>query len=100
MFRILGSVKPFAAPCDRRQLMQVGAASLGLPQLLFHESLPAAETASESAVFGRAKNILLIYLQGAASQFETWDPKPGAPEEIRGKWRGGQKTGPGCSLFA
>jgi hypothetical protein len=34
----------------------------------------------------RAKRILLLYLQGAASQFETWDPKPNAVEEIRGKW--------------
>lgn len=40
---------------------------------------------TESPGFGSAKRILLIYLQGAASQFETWDPKPEAPEAIRGK---------------
>jgi hypothetical protein len=30
--------------------------------------------------------VLLLYLQGAASQFETWDPKPEAPEDIRGQF--------------
>lgn len=27
----------------------------------------------------RAKSVILLWMQGAASQFETWDPKPGTP---------------------
>ncbi|MEO8165562.1 MAG: DUF1501 domain-containing protein, partial [Betaproteobacteria bacterium] len=34
--------------------------------------------------FGRAKSVILIYASGGQSQFETWDPKPDAPLEVRG----------------
>jgi hypothetical protein len=41
---------------------------------------------------------MLLYLQGAASQFETWDPKPDAPAEIRGKWGVAQTAVPGTFI--
>ncbi|MEZ6059376.1 MAG: DUF1501 domain-containing protein [Planctomycetaceae bacterium] len=88
MLRILGSSNPFGPVCGRRDAMQVGAlagGALTLPELLRLESASAAE-GSINRTFGRAKNILLLYLQGAASHFETWDPKPDAPEGIRGQW--------------
>lgn len=97
MLRILGSSTPFGASCDRRTVMQIGAAALGLPELLFHESLQASD-ASVVPGFGRAKNILLLYLQGAASHFETWDPKPDAPEGIRGKWGAISTAVPGVAI--
>lgn len=84
MLRILGSSNSFSRSVDRRSFLQIGAASLGLSELLFHESSLSANEQTTAPGFGRAKNILLLYLQGAASQFETWDPKPDAPEEIRG----------------
>jgi len=36
---------------------------------------------------GRARSVLVIYTSGGMSQLETWDPKPDAPEEIRGAFR-------------
>jgi hypothetical protein len=51
-----------------------------------------------AASFGRAKNILLIYQQGAASQLETWDPKPQATEGIRGKWGAISTAVPGVAI--
>ncbi len=69
---------------SRREVMHIGglgALGLSLPQVL-----KASEEASISQSPPRAKQILLLYLQGAASQFETWDPKPEAPAEVRGKW--------------
>jgi hypothetical protein len=98
MLRILGSANPFGDPCDRRMVMKIGAASLGLPQLLLHESMSAAAAEPARPTFGRAKNILLLYLQGAASQFETWDPKPDAPEGIRGKWSATATAVPGIAI--
>ena len=86
MFQILGSLNPFSAPCNRRKVLEIGAASLGLQQLLQLEAEGGPQSISADTGFGRAKNIFLIYLQGAASQFETWDPKPDAPEGIRGKF--------------
>ena len=35
-------------------------------------------------MFGRAKNLIYLYLQGGPPQHETFDPKPEAPEEVRG----------------
>src|ERR1700680_2549983 len=34
--------------------------------------------------FGQAKSVILVYASGGQSQLDTWDPKPDAPEEIRG----------------
>lgn len=100
MLSILGSSNSFSGLHGRREVMRVGAIStcaLSLPELLLQESLPAAEAAAGRA-FGRAKNVLLIYLQGAASQFETWDPKPDAPAGIRGKWGAVSTAVPGTFI--
>src|SRR5947209_7530219 len=37
---------------------------------------------------GRARptSCILIWMDGGPSHYETFDPKPGAPAEIRGKW--------------
>jgi hypothetical protein len=34
--------------------------------------------------FGRAKRCVLLFLTGGPPQLDTWDPKPDAPEQIRG----------------
>ena len=50
MLRILGSSNPFGNPCDRREVMRIGALSGGaltLPQLLSHEAVPAADPPSD-----------------------------------------------------
>ena len=68
---------------SRRRLLQVGtvgAVGLGLPQLL------AAQAAS--AAGGRAKkSCIFIYQYGGLSQLDSWDPKPDAPEELRGPYK-------------
>lgn len=100
MLSILGSANPWPRGISRREVMRIGglgALSLSLPELLFHESQAAGKGAG-SATSGRAKRILLLYLQGAASQFETWDPKPDAPEEIRGKWGAVSTSLPGVAI--
>ena len=88
MLSILGSTKPFQPAVNRRTAMRVGglgSVSLSLPQLF---QLQAVQGTARSSLpsFGKAKRILLLYLEGAATQFETWDPKPSAPVEIRGQW--------------
>jgi Protein of unknown function (DUF1501) len=100
VLKILGSANPFQTPVARREVMRMGglgAIALGLPELLRLESLPAADNPVDST-FGRAKRIMLLYLQGAASQFETWNPKPDAPEEIRGNWGAASTAVPGTVI--
>ena len=87
MLRILGSANPLHPTLNRRDLIRVGflggaASGASSRQARAEGSIPAALPES----FGAAKQILLLYLQGAASQFETWDPRPDAPAEIRGQW--------------
>ena len=75
----------------------LGGLSLGLPELFQLEALQAAGKSAE-ATFGKAKQILMIYLQGAATQHETWDPKPEAPLEIRGKFAAMETAVPGTFI--
>lgn len=75
--------------CDgwsRRDLLQAGAASafgLSLPDLLAAAPGPNDRPPNDR-MFGRAKNLIYLYLQGGPPQHETFDPKPQAPAEIRG----------------
>ncbi len=78
------------AGISRRDCLQVGLGTLlggGLVNLLRH-SAPAGETA-----FGvgaapvsprRPTSCILIWMDGGPTHFETFDPKPLAPAEIRG----------------
>ena len=36
--------------------------------------------------FGKAESVIFVYLQGAPSHIDLWDPKPKAPAEIRGEF--------------
>lgn len=99
MLRILGSANPFRHGCTRRDVLRAGgmtAAALGLGQPV--GSLAAEGSTAAQRTFGKAKRILLVYLQGAASQFETWDPKPAAPLVVRGKWGATSTSVPGVAI--
>lgn len=77
MIRIQGSPLPRAS--SRRDFMQIGAS--GLLGLGLADKLRAETTGRQ----GKAKSCILLYLYGAHSQLETFDPKPDAPAEIRGE---------------
>jgi hypothetical protein len=70
----------------RRDLLQVGGMSLvgmGLGDLLRLESHAAG---APGPVRGSAKSVVFIFQSGGPSQHETFDPKPEAPETIRGEY--------------
>ena len=84
------------ATCDgvsRRELIRVGGAGLlgvTLAQLLSNESTAhaaAVPSAAKAGGFGRAKNFIFIVLQGGPSHLDIWDPKPDAPDNIRGQFK-------------
>ncbi|MGE3775870.1 MAG: DUF1501 domain-containing protein, partial [Pirellulaceae bacterium] len=70
----------------RRELLQVGGMGLlgmGLGDLLRLEadaSTPAGRRP------GTARSVVFIFQSGGPSQHETFDPKPDAPETIRGEY--------------
>ena len=45
--------------------------------------------------FGKAKSVLTIFASGGQSQIDMWDPKPMAPEHIRGAFKPLQTRLPG-----
>jgi Protein of unknown function (DUF1501) len=68
---------------NRREWLRIGGfTGLGLGLSKFSN----AASGSNAPGFGKAKSVLLIYTPGGMSQFETWDPKPNAPAEIRGEF--------------
>lgn len=86
-----------AARLNRRQLIHVGAAGLfglTLPKLLFARE----ESLSEPKLHASAKSCIFIVLSGGPSHIDTWDPKPDAPEEIRGPYRTIATRTPGVHL--
>jgi hypothetical protein len=85
MLRILGSPKRLCNGPTRREMLcagGLGLLGLSLPGL---RATQAAHAAHQPHGFGKAKACILLYLYGAPSQLETFDPKPGAPVEIRGE---------------
>ena len=74
--------------CDgltRRDLLRVGGlslAGLSLPSLLrANENAPVPATGGRG--FGKAKSVILIYLQGGPSHLDLWDPKENLPDAVK-----------------
>ena len=74
----------------RNLLLQAGAlgvAGLNLPALLQAASGSAGAASAGLPGFGRAKQCILLFMWGGPSQLDTFDPKPLAPDSIRGPFK-------------
>ena len=75
--------------CDgvtRRALLRVGGSAmlgLGLPGLLRLQQAKATEGPAGGPGFGKAKSVILLYLQGGPSHLDLWDPKHDVPDNVR-----------------
>jgi hypothetical protein len=76
--------------CDgvtRRELLRVGGASLlglSLPNLLRLQAATADEEHRYGGPgFGKAKHVIMIYLQGGPSHLDLWDPKTNVPDNVQ-----------------
>jgi hypothetical protein len=85
----------------RREWFRVGAAA-GFGLALGCGSIPVVQAAPEAGSgvlgFGRARSVILVYSSGGQSQLEMWDPKPGAPLEVRGEFAAIPTAVPGTFL--
>jgi hypothetical protein len=80
----------------RRWCLQVGMAALGglfVPEILCRR----ARTAQRGAP-AEPRAVIQIWLSGAPSQIDMWDPKPLAPREIRGPFESIPTAIPGVRL--
>ncbi len=72
---------------SRRDFLRVGAlAGLSLPALLRAEANAAGKKDGSLAKGARAKSVVLVYLGGGLSHHDSFDPKPDASDDIRGKY--------------
>jgi hypothetical protein len=74
--------------CDgisRRELLRVGgSAVLGISLAdLFAWQAQAKKTQADGPGFGKAKSVILLYLQGGPSHLDLWDPKEDVPDKVR-----------------
>ena len=68
---------------------------LGLGALIGGGLIDALRLRGEAALPGaRPTSCILIWMDGGPSHYETFDPKPGAPAEIRGKFGADRHQGP------
>ena len=80
---------------SRRDFLRIGALAplgLSLSQLL------SSERAMASGSKARAKSVILVYLGGGISHHDSFDPKPDAIEEIRGKYKSIPTNVPGVHV--
>ena len=75
--------------CDgvvsRRELLRVGGSGLlglTLADVLAKES-QAKGTTTGGPGYGKAKSVILVYLQGGPSHLDLWDPKDNVPDNVR-----------------
>ena len=97
MLSILDQTAPLADRVSRREWLRVGGLSalgVSLPDLLRAGEAasprpgPTPKLAGDlGSTFGKAKNVIFLWLQGGPPQHETFDPKPDAPAEIRGPFK-------------
>ncbi len=94
MFRITGA--PAKDLCDphlrptRRDVMRIGGAGLfgmSLGPMLQWQAEAAAAGHSGGPGWGKAKSIILVYLQGGPSHLDLWDPKENVPDNVRSAFK-------------
>jgi hypothetical protein len=92
------ALKINCAGLGRRDFLQLGLGAVGgLSQL---SALRAQAAQAAGKVSPDAVNCILIWLDGGPSHYETFDPKPEAPAEIRGEFGSIPTSVPGVHFSA
>jgi hypothetical protein len=103
MLRFLGPSSRLCDGLSRREILRVGGlglmgSGLSLADLARAGEIEGKGASAGSSSFGRAKSCIVLFLMGGVPQHSTWDPKPDAPEQVRGEFRPIATTVPGLSL--
>jgi hypothetical protein len=85
--------RPFCDGISRRSFLRIG--SLGLGGLSMARLLRAEAQAGRGVT---NRSVIIVYLPGGPTQHETFDPKPGAPLEVRGSFRPAGTSIPGVQF--
>ena len=88
-------IKTNCAGMARRDFLQLGFGAVGGLTITQIQQLRAEAAVRQGKVSPEQINCILIWLDGGPSHYETFDPKPDAPKEIRGEFKSIKTTVPG-----
>jgi hypothetical protein len=83
-------IRPHPVNCNgvgRRDFLQTGFAAIGGPGFAGLLAARANAATGTTELPGRNTNCILVWLDGGPSHYETFDPKPDAPSDIRGEFK-------------
>src|SRR5215831_13592128 len=78
--------RPGEPRLSRREVLRVGGSTLlgfTLADLLALQARAAPRPVPSEAGWGRAKGMILLYLQGGPSHLDLWDPKENCPADVQ-----------------
>src|SRR5262245_15433757 len=81
-----GSGKDTCDGITRRELLRVGGSAMlgiSLANVLKLQKASAGVPEGSGPGFGKAKSVILLYLQGGPSHLDLWDPKDNVPDKVR-----------------
>jgi hypothetical protein len=90
--------------CDgitRRELLRVGGSAIfgvSLANIFGLQKATAGEGHTGGPGFGKAKSVILLYLQGGPSHLDLWDPKDNVPDKVRSVFKAIDTKLPGVKV--
>src|SRR5437762_9145514 len=84
---------------SRRDVLRVGGSALlgaSLGGLFRMQSASADQGKGGGPGWGKAKSIIMLYLQGGPSHLDLWDPKDNVPENVKSAFKAIDTKVPGC----
>ncbi|HWG46355.1 MAG TPA: DUF1501 domain-containing protein [Gemmataceae bacterium] len=92
------------ATCDgmtRRELLRVGGSAmlgLSLGNMFALQAHAKKKQAGGGPGFGKAKSVILLYLQGGPSHLDLWDPKDNVPANVKSVFKAIDTKVGGCKF--
>jgi len=86
---------------SRRDLLRIGGAGmlgLSLGSMFQLQAETAKVKRNGGPGWGKAKSIILCYLQGGPSHLDLWDPKPDVPDNVRSAFKTIKTKVPGVNF--
>jgi hypothetical protein len=90
--------------CDglsRREWLRIGGSAvlgLSLADIFGLQKAQAKQGGAGGPGFGKAKSVILLYLQGGPSHLDLWDPKDGVPANVKSVFKAIDTKIPGCKF--